>query len=64
MELFSVYKLRENRRAESIYCIWHSTGNARQPLACVWIDAAANREAESPQEAAVGGEEHLDGLVA
>jgi hypothetical protein len=64
MELFSVYKLRETRRAESIYCVWHSTGNARQPLACVWIDSAAKGATGSAREAVASGEDHLDRLVA
>ncbi len=22
-----------------LYCVWIATGNPRQPLACIWIDA-------------------------
>jgi hypothetical protein len=65
MELFSVYQLRGTRRAQSLFCVWLETGNARQPLACIWIDpAAATGANNSGREAAASGEDHLGRLVA
>ncbi|HVJ07557.1 MAG TPA: hypothetical protein VM554_04185 [Acidisarcina sp.] len=63
MELFSVYQLRANRRPQGVSCVWVPTGNARQPLVCVWIDAETKSVAGNSREAVAGGESHL-GLLA
>lgn len=64
MELFSVYQLRGNRRAQNVSCVWLETGNARQPLACVWISPEADSASVDCREAVAAGEEHLGLLVA
>lgn len=55
------------RNASSLSCIWISTGNPRQPLACVWIDNEVQFALEATgttDHAAASGEDHLVGLAA
>jgi hypothetical protein len=33
-----IFMLPEVRDRSSLRCVWIETGNARQPLACMWID--------------------------
>jgi len=45
------------RRRTRLTCVWAPTGNARTPLACVWIEANADssRKDASPSNDGKGG---------
>ena len=44
-KLFTLSKTRH------LICAWVSTGDAKTPLACVWVDAETSRTAPSAQTA-------------